>query len=30
VDYGSIPTTAIGRRLEPLDVRIDPKTRLNW
>jgi hypothetical protein len=29
-DHGSIPTTAIGRRLEPLDARIDPRTRLNW
>ncbi|MCI45825.1 hypothetical protein A2U01_0067064, partial [Trifolium medium] len=23
-DHGSIPATAIGRRLEPLDVRTDP------
>jgi hypothetical protein len=23
VDYGSIPTTAIGRGLEPLDARTD-------
>jgi hypothetical protein len=29
-DHGSIPTTAIGRRLKPLDDRIDPQTRLNW
>jgi YbbR domain-containing protein len=23
-DYGSIPATAIGRELKPLDVRTDP------
>ncbi|MCI23947.1 hypothetical protein A2U01_0045130, partial [Trifolium medium] len=29
-DHGSIPATAIGRRLKPLDARTDPRTRLNW
>jgi hypothetical protein len=29
-DHSSIPATAIGRGLEPLDVRTDPRTRLNW
>ncbi|MCI83039.1 hypothetical protein A2U01_0104314, partial [Trifolium medium] len=28
-DHGSIPATAIGRRLEPLDARTDIRTRLN-
>jgi hypothetical protein len=28
-NYGLIPTTGIGRGLESLDVRTDPKTRLN-
>jgi hypothetical protein len=28
-DHSSIPTTAIGRRLEPFDIRIDPRIRLN-
>ncbi|MCI12215.1 hypothetical protein A2U01_0033318, partial [Trifolium medium] len=27
-DYGSIPATAIGRGLEPLDARTDSRTRL--
>ncbi|PNX64915.1 hypothetical protein L195_g038287, partial [Trifolium pratense] len=27
-DHSSIPTTAIGRGLEALDVRTDPRTRL--
>jgi hypothetical protein len=29
-DHGSIPAAAIGRGLEPLDVRTDTQTRLNW
>jgi hypothetical protein len=29
-DHGSIPTTAIERRLKPFDVRTDPQTKLNW
>jgi hypothetical protein len=29
-DHGSIFATAIGRRLKPLDIKIDPRTRLNW
>jgi hypothetical protein len=29
-DRGSIPATAIGRGLEPLDARTDPRTRINW
>jgi hypothetical protein len=28
-DHDSIPATAIGRRLKPLDVRTDLQTRLN-
>jgi hypothetical protein len=28
-DYDSIPTTAIGRGWEPLDVKVDPRTRLD-
>jgi hypothetical protein len=27
-DHGSIPATAIGMRLEPLDVRTDPRIGL--
>ncbi|MCI66908.1 hypothetical protein A2U01_0088166, partial [Trifolium medium] len=29
-NHGSIPATAIGRGLEPLDARTDPRTILNW
>jgi hypothetical protein len=29
-DHGSIPVTAIGRGLESLDAKTDPRTRLNW
>jgi hypothetical protein len=29
-DHGSIPATATGRGLELLDIRTDPRTRLNW
>jgi hypothetical protein len=29
-DHGSIPATAIGRWLKPLDARTDPQTRLKW
>jgi hypothetical protein len=28
-DDSSIPATTIGKGLEPLDVKIDPQTRLN-
>jgi hypothetical protein len=29
-DHSSIPATAIGRGLEPLDAITDPRTRFNW
>jgi hypothetical protein len=29
-DYSSITATAIGRGLEPLDVKTDSRIRLNW
>jgi hypothetical protein len=29
-DHGSIPTIVIESGLEPLDVRTDLRTRLNW
>jgi hypothetical protein len=29
-DHDSIPATAIERGLEPLDARIDPRTKFNW
>jgi hypothetical protein len=29
-DHGSIPATAIERRLESLDDKTDPRIRLNW
>jgi hypothetical protein len=28
-DHSLIPATAIGKEMEPLDVRTDPRTRLN-
>jgi hypothetical protein len=28
-DHGSIPTTTIGKRLQPFDDITDPRTRLN-